>query len=206
MIVRFVCSLTVVSLAMAGHCKNRQGSTSGEAVRLAVSQAARTASSPRLRLEWLQSLDSLTTLMETHGSFQFQIRPDRNKPQTVALTLTAARLEACTLSWSVTSVSVSTSRVSLTSDLRALDSDKFKISEMRGRMAFVHISFVPSMWELEVPVVEGNAGSNVHSKNLDTGVDTPLPSLYLQLDSEDGATQVANALRREIERCRTSSP
>jgi hypothetical protein len=201
---RVACGLAIVSLAMPGHFKNRQGSTPGEAVRVVLPQETRTASSSRSRLESLQSLDSLPTLMETHGSFQYQIRPDRNKPQTVAHTLTAARVEACLLSWSVTSVSAGTSRVSLTSDLRALDSDKLKIGEMRGRIALIHISFVPSIWELEVPVVEGNAGSNVHSKNLDTGVDTSLQSLFLQLDSSDGAKQVANALRHEIERCRTS--
>jgi hypothetical protein len=200
---RVAIGLILLSIVLRGPGEGRLTGASRGDVGSAV-QTTDAATSWHSVHESFQSLDSLTTLMETHGSLAYEIRPDHNRAQKVVQTLTAARLETCVLSWSVTSVSAHTSRISLTSDLRVLAADKTTIGEMRGRNAFIHISFVPSLWELEVPIVEGS-GSNVHSKNLDTGIDTSLPSLYLMLNSEDGAKQVANALRLEIERCRKSS-
>jgi len=198
---RVAIALALVSIGLSGQFESQRDGRNREDVRDAL-RSTNAAVSFRSAFESLQSLDSLTMLMENHGSFGYEIRPDHNRSQKVIQTISAVQIRECILTWRVTSVSAGISRISLASDLRALDLARLRFGELRGPDAPIHISFVPSIWELEIPIVGGNVGPSVHSRNMDTGVDTPLSSLYLMIDTADGAKQVADVLKRKIERCK----
>lgn len=152
----------------------------------------------------VQGTDSLASAMEAHGTFNYEIKPQGGQAQSISVHLFSVSLDACKLAWRVQKISADTSRIASTSNLSQLDEKKLRIAELRSTDRPLKLTYSPSVWELDFPVLHSEGSALVRSEDLETGMVRSLRSLYLLLDSEKGANLVASLLSRRIQQCKNS--